>query len=409
MTTRSAVNLRSRHVHTGLTEGRAYPSHGAMNHSSVTVHPGSAAATAAARLPHLGVLRFAGPDAAVFLQGQVSNDTRRLTQGAPLLAALSTPQGRVTAILHLLPHSSGVIAVMPRELIVPVAERLRKYVLRAKVQIEDLSGEFEVRGWHGMGGPAAGTGASDTVAPGAAAPGASAPGALAHVPDARGYAEQGGIGVARVAAGDPGRYWAIGRDRDFAAVGVESVGDARTDHAPRADAQGAHAPGAAEAAWRLADIRAGMPQIYAATRDAFVAQMLNLDLIEGISFTKGCFTGQEIIARTQHLGRIKRRLHRLRLPAGAWAIGQAIHLPDGRVGRLTEVAAVGAEFEALAVLTLQTSAAVAAAASGSGSGTGTGTGTGVDENPEGGAGSSTPVDAVILPLPYELGVPGAPP
>jgi folate-binding protein YgfZ len=394
MTTRSAVNLRSRQVHTGLTEGRAYPSHDDMNDSSGTEHPGGAAASAAGRLPHLGVLRFAGPDAAVFLQGQVSNDTRRLTEGAPLLAALSTPQGRVTAVLHLLPHSSGLIAVLPRELVVPVAERLRKYVLRAKVQIEDLSGEFEVRGRHGIG------------APRASGPGASAPGALAHVQDARGYAEQGGIGVARVAAGDPGRYWAIGRERDFAALEVESGSNAPAGDAWGADARGAHAPGAdapgaAEAAWRLADIRAGMPQIYAATRDTFVAQMLNLDLIEGISFTKGCFTGQEIIARTQHLGRIKRRLHRLRLPAGSWSIGQAIHLPDGRVGRLTEVAAVGAEFEALAVLTLQTSAAASAS--------GAGAGAGVEEITEGGAVSSTPVDAVILPLPYALGVPGTPP
>ncbi len=99
-----------------------------------------------------------------------------------------------------------------------------------------------------------------------------------------------------------------------------------------------------------------MPQIYAATREMFVAQMLNLDLIDGISFTKGCFTGQEIIARTQHLGRIKRRMFRLRLPAGPWAIGQAVHLGDGRAGRLTEVVSAGEEFEALAVLSLEASA-----------------------------------------------------
>ena len=109
--------------------------------------------------------------------------------------------------------------------------------------------------------------------------------------------------------------------------------------------------------WRLADIREGLPQIYAATREMFVAQMLNLDLIDGISFTKGCFTGQEIIARTQHLGRIKRRMFRLLLPAGAWAIGQAVHLGDGRAGRLTEVVSAGEEFEALAVLGLEASRA----------------------------------------------------
>ena len=110
-----------------------------------------------------------------------------------------------------------------------------------------------------------------------------------------------------------------------------------------------------EREWRLADIREGLPQIYAATREMFVAQMLNLDLIDGISFTKGCFTGQEIIARTQHLGRIKRRMFRLRLPAGTWAIGQAVLLDDGRAGRLTEVVSEGEEFEALAVLNLEAS------------------------------------------------------
>jgi folate-binding protein YgfZ len=334
-----------------------------MTSSIAPQYPGGGASSAAARLSHLGVVRFAGPDAAVFLQGQVSNDTRRLTAGAPLLAALSTPQGRVTAVLHLLPHSTGLLAVLPRELIVPVVERLRKYLLRAKVRIEDLSGEFAVLGWYGSQAPGAG--------------------ALAPPGDAPGYAEHGGIGVARVAAGEAGeagRYWAIGQGRDFAAFGVDADGEPH-----RADAQ---------AAWRLADIRAGLPQIYAATRDTFVAQMLNLDLIEGISFTKGCFTGQEIIARTQHLGRIKRRLHRLRLPAGDWMIGQTIRLSDGRAGRLTEVAAVGPEFEALAVLTLQSGAAGAAA------------GAGAEESAEGGAETSTPVDAIVLPLPYALGAPG---
>ena len=109
----------------------------------------------------------------------------------------------------------------------------------------------------------------------------------------------------------------------------------------------------ADLAWRLANIRAGMPQVYAATSEQFVAQMLNLDLLDAISFTKGCYTGQEIIARTQHLGRIKRRLSRLSLPSGSWSIGQPLRLADGRSGRLTEVVRVGDGFEALAVLSLR--------------------------------------------------------
>jgi folate-binding protein YgfZ len=141
-----------------------------------------------------------------------------------------------------------------------------------------------------------------------------------------------------------------------------------------------------EQAWRLADIRCGLPQIYAATREMFVAQMLNLDLIDGISFTKGCFTGQEIVARTQHLGRIKRRLYRLRLPAGSWAIGQAVHLTDGRSGRLTEVIQVGPGAESLAVLNTEPSAAA----------------TSTGEADHAGDSTGARIDAAELPLPYPL-------
>jgi folate-binding protein YgfZ len=287
-------------------------------------------------LPHIGLLRFSGPDAITFLQGQLSNDTRRLSAAEPLLAAYSSPQGRVVALFHLLPHSSGVIALLPREILLPTLERLRKFVLRAKVQIEDVSEQFWLAGYHGTEELAAG--------------GFTAP--------AQGYAEQSGVGIGRVGP-NSSRYWVIGARNDLTHHAVaDTTATQRVEHD-----------------WRVADIREGMPQVYAATREMFVAQMLNLDLIDGISFTKGCFTGQEIIARTQHLGRIKRRLFRLRLPAGSWAIGQAVHLADGRAGRLTELAQIGDEFEALAVLNIEPS-----------------------EPPT----ASTLIEATELPLPYSL-------
>ena len=305
-------------------------------------------------LPHLGLVRFAGPDAVAFLQGQLSNDTRRLSGAAPLLAACSTPQGRVVAVLRLVPHSSGVIGMLPGELVAPVIERLRKYVMRAKVQIEDLRGRFAVMGLYG--------GACGDL----------------EMPDVvRRYVETDGVGIARL-TGDATRCWAIGREADFTAHGA--AGNA--GRAVRVERD-----------WRLADIRAGLPQIYGATTESFVAQMLNLDLIDGISFTKGCFTGQEIIARTQHLGRIKRRLFRLRLPAGEWSIGQAVRLTDGRAGRLTELAPVDGVHEALAVLPLETGPESGA--------------------PEAGAAAESPADAPVeateLPLPYGTAAPRAAP
>jgi folate-binding Fe-S cluster repair protein YgfZ len=101
--------------------------------------------------------------------------------------------------------------------------------------------------------------------------------------------------------------------------------------------------------------------------------------LDGISFTKGCYTGQEIIARTQHLGRIKRRLFRLLLPPGTWSVGQALSLADGRQGRLTEIIESGGRVEALAVLSIDSAG---------------------NESP---AGAS--VAAAELPLPYGLALP----
>jgi folate-binding protein YgfZ len=299
------------------------------------------------RLPHLGVLRFTGPDSLSFLQGQVSNDTRALSAGDSLLAAYSNPQGRVLAVMHLLPHSSGVAAILPRELVSPILDRLRKFVLRAKVQMEDPGEALQVSGYHGRQ--------------------ALRSAGLAVPESGQGYVEQQGIGVGLVRRGG-GRHWVIGAASQLVEHGL--AGD----------------PGQAdriEADWRLADIRAGLPQIYLGTSEAFVAQMLNLDLVDGISFTKGCYTGQEIIARTQHLGRIKRRLYRLQLPAGEWRIGQALRLSDGRSGRLVEVVPSGEGFEALAVLNLQ------AADSGE-----------PDLGSSGAAHAGAAVPAAELPLPY---------
>src|ERR1700761_441830 len=131
-------------------------------------------------LPHLGILHFSGADALTFLQGQVSNDTRLLSQNKPLLAAYSSPQGRVLALIYLLPHSSGVAAIMPREILTATQERMRKFVLRAKVHIEAAGDELVVAGQIGS---------------------------TAEWRD--GYLEQDGIGLANVGPYVT-RHWAIG-------------------------------------------------------------------------------------------------------------------------------------------------------------------------------------------------------
>jgi folate-binding protein YgfZ len=278
--------------------------------------PDEACSQACGELRHFGLVRFSGLDAAAFLQGQLSNDTRRLGGHETLLAAYCTPQGRVISLPRLLPHSSGIIALLPREVLSRTLQGLRRFVLRAKVDIADLTGQFSVIGEYG----------EETLRA-----------AGLPVPGAAGYVEEAGLGVGRVNEGSD-RFWLVGPTASLARRGLLG---------------GGQDPDAVERGWRLADIRAGLPQVYAATSELFVPQMLNLDLIDGISFAKGCYTGQEIVARTQHLGRIKRRMFRLRLPHGNWSIGQALRLADGRSGRLCEVASDGAEFEALAVLNVE--------------------------------------------------------
>src|SRR5579859_3817372 len=99
----------------------------------------------AGRLTHLGVLRFSGPDSLSFLQGQLSNDTQRLAGNTSLLAAYSSAQGRVLALIYLLPHSSGVLGILPREILPATMERMRKFVMRAKVEIEDAGHSLAAR------------------------------------------------------------------------------------------------------------------------------------------------------------------------------------------------------------------------------------------------------------------------
>jgi folate-binding protein YgfZ len=171
---------------------------------------------------------------------------------------------------------------MPSELLEPVCVLLRKFVLRSKVQLQ-VATQLHV-GWAGTesGLPATGTGERNLSHATSPAPDAAAPNLVTFD-----YA--------------PGRLVFAARADTWHSI-------TGSDPLPlKAGAQNQ---------WQALDIAAGLPQVFAATSGAFVPQMLNLDLLDAISFTKGCYTGQEIVARTQHLGRIKRRLCRYRLPPG---------------------------------------------------------------------------------------------
>jgi folate-binding protein YgfZ len=228
-----------------------------------------------APLPHLGLVRVAGTDAESFLQNQLSSDVGALAPGRLQLSSYSSAKGRVLAVLGLRRAEGAIQMETRRELVPGLVKRLRLYVLRSKATLEDLSEQFPALGlW--------GTGAPDLLA-----------GAGLPVP-AQDWdcAETEGVAVIRRPGAQP-RF-----SLHAAAPALERL----------QAALGAKTQTAGVDAWRLLDIEAGIPAVDSATAEHFVPQMLDLDRVGAISFTKGCYPGQEIVARMHYLGNLKRRL-----------------------------------------------------------------------------------------------------
>ena len=242
-------------------------------------------------LPFLGVLSITGPDALGFLQGQLTSDLRLLADGRTQLAALNTPQGRVVALLRLRLLDNAVYALLPAELLEPVRDLLHRFVLRAKVQLR-IASELQVA-WAG-----------DAIAPGD-----HRPEQQMATPGASPAPERPGV---QSVAFD----YAPGRRLLASAAAASGATSVRAPTRANASGETIGLHDTKQETWIAHDIADGLPQVFAATSGAFVPQMLNLDLLDAISFTKGCYTGQEIVARTQHLGRIKRRLLGYRVASG---------------------------------------------------------------------------------------------
>ncbi|HVS75510.1 MAG TPA: hypothetical protein VHE11_01160, partial [Steroidobacteraceae bacterium] len=277
-------------------------------------------------LDDLGAVRIAGADAVRFLQGQLSNDLGRVSPERSVLAGLHNPQGRTIALLRIVQLApDDLLALLPRELAAAVASRLSKYVLRAKVKVTD-----ESHGWRITGLIASGLGAVADIHPQAAI----AP--IAGYPAIAGEQRRLGDALVLCVGEQPARWLLVAPATGAAASGRSA--------SPRDDGLPQTVPAQREI-WRQLDIIAGLPQVYGATSEEFVAQMLNLDVVGAIAFDKGCYTGQEVIARAHYRGRVKRRLQRFRsrrpldlrpgdggeLPDGrAFKVVEAVRLDDGR-------------------------------------------------------------------------------
>lgn len=254
----------------------------------------------ASPLPHLGVIQALGPDAASFLHGQLSQDTTGLDATKARYAAYCSVKGRMLAdALLLRPQPEQVLLVMGADVLPATLKRLSMFVLRAKAKLSDTQGALTVLGLVG-------------------------PTALSVLGSAQvepfGVVAQAAVGESEGAnEGENGRAagaWAVRLPDVLGAPRALWIG-------PMAEAATLTSSAAPlpEGAWAWLEVMSGVPRIELPTVDQFVPQMVNYELIGGVNFKKGCYPGQEIVARSQYRGTLKRRLFLLHghspLQAGA--------------------------------------------------------------------------------------------
>lgn len=257
------------------------------------------------RLPSYGVLAVTGGDARSFLQGQLTNDLLGLDRHPGMLAAACNRQGRVIATLRLAAMDDAVLIVLRRELVPVVAAQLAQFVLRADVSITDASAGLHVVGL------------------------------MDAEPDARW--SQSAVAASSLS-------FLVCSPRRILLVGPRTALDAAVAAVPRGD----------PADWERACITDGEPVIHSDTSSLWLPQMLNLDLIAAVSFSKGCYLGQEIVARSQNLGRIKRRMLRYVAPPGlALHPGQALYCNRAPAAQVVTAAGDASATHCLAVVELE--------------------------------------------------------
>lgn len=264
-----------------------------------------------ASLASLGAVRVHGEDAESFLNAQLSNTVPEPDKPRSHLAAWCDAKGRTLAVFRVLRTAeSTFLLILPAELIPALIPRLRMFVLRARVEITDISGDTTLLGVFGD--------AARTLGDAHALP--SEPGGTAEVADAT---------IIRLPAPTP-RYLAAGGESLADRLAAVSALD--------------------ENEWTLAEIRAGLPEITVATQGEFVPQMLNLHWIGGIDFHKGCYPGQEVVARLQFRGQLKRRVYRASVDADA-VPGDTVNGNNANEGMVLRVAVTPeGERELLAVI-----------------------------------------------------------
>ena len=231
-------------------------------------------------LSHLALLEITGDDATSFLQGQVTNDVRLLDESTAHYTGYCSPKGRLLALFFAFTRQQRIYLQLNTKLLEPISKRLKMYVMRAKVNISNVSDNYVRLGLSG----------NDTVS-------LLTP-FFSHIPS---------------------QAYEVTSTENATLIRLPSIMPrfeiiCHTEHAKEIwQSLKKQCKPVGKSCWEWLEIQAGIPDIYLNTQEEFVPQMVNLDLLNAINFKKGCYTGQEIVARTHYLGKVKRRTQLMHL------------------------------------------------------------------------------------------------
>jgi len=228
-------------------------------------------------LDDYGLIKVSGADAQNFLHGQFTNDLKQgVNETSSQLSGYCNPKGRLLALFRVFMHQGDYYLIMPRPVIEATLKRLRMFVLMSKVTLEDVSDAIHQLGVSGLKSP-------DVLKQ-----------VMSELPDTMDHvSHNGNISVICLHGGEP-RFLLIGPAEEIEVLREKLVSELET---------------VSPAAWELLDIHSGQPVVRIENVEAFVPQMINLQAVNGLNFKKGCYPGQEVVARMQYLGKLKRRMY----------------------------------------------------------------------------------------------------
>lgn len=227
-------------------------------------------------LSSYGLIKATGEERLSFLHNQLTNDLKALDIDHSHLSAYCSPKGRMLALFRIFQRDNAYYLSLPADTLPATLKRLRMFIMRSQVTLDDASDELVHIGFAGPG--------SEMILNSELGLAPMSPDDVIH---------QDGLTVIRL-AGEPARFEIFGEAATVSQLWQNLANNATPTHINN---------------WRALQIDAGQPIITAANVEAFVPQMANLDAVNGLSFKKGCYPGQEIVARMHYLGKLKRRLY----------------------------------------------------------------------------------------------------